>query len=234
MERRAAQQEPQACNPKSSIYEKTGAICSAESINDTLTLYRWLVGAASHTFSLASVSPSLSASLLGTEPFPSKIQYMGPDDPDYPNLIKITDDAAHIPGMRTVISTRLLANCKLTPSPDGTRVGNHKRSNLLDDSELCIKRGCTRAHTRCPEVLGQSAPCRYSASLRSARTRCFYQNLNLQVEVPLWEFSGSYDTSELLTECGGCVGTDGQVASEKRPLGRDRGKVWSGEAIWIL
>ncbi|KAF5923395.1 hypothetical protein HPG69_006564 [Diceros bicornis minor] len=129
--------------------------------------------------------------------------------------------------MRTVISTRLLANCKLTPSPDGTRVGNHKRSNLLDDSELCIKRGCTRAHTRCPEVLGQSAPCRYSASLRSARTRCFYQNLNLQVEVPLWEFSGSYDTSELLTECGGCVGTDGQVASEKRPLGRDRGKVHS-------
>lgn len=37
----------QACNPKYSDYDKTGSICAAENINDTLTQYRWLVSAPS-------------------------------------------------------------------------------------------------------------------------------------------------------------------------------------------
>lgn len=35
----------QACNPKYHDFDKTGSICSAENINDTLTQYRWLVSA---------------------------------------------------------------------------------------------------------------------------------------------------------------------------------------------
>lgn len=37
----------QACNPKYHDFDKTGSICTAESINDTLTQYRWLVSAPS-------------------------------------------------------------------------------------------------------------------------------------------------------------------------------------------
>lgn len=35
----------QACNPKYPDYDKTGSICVSEHINDTLTLYRWLISA---------------------------------------------------------------------------------------------------------------------------------------------------------------------------------------------
>ena len=35
----------QACNPKYPDYDKTGSICVSESINNTLTRYRWLVSA---------------------------------------------------------------------------------------------------------------------------------------------------------------------------------------------
>lgn len=35
----------QACNPKYHDFDKTGSICSAENVNDTLTQYRWLVSA---------------------------------------------------------------------------------------------------------------------------------------------------------------------------------------------
>ena len=37
----------QACNPKYHDFDKTGSICTAENINDTLTQYRWLVSAPS-------------------------------------------------------------------------------------------------------------------------------------------------------------------------------------------
>ena len=35
----------QACNPKYHDFDKTGSICTAEHINDTLTQYRWMVSA---------------------------------------------------------------------------------------------------------------------------------------------------------------------------------------------
>uniref|UniRef100_S4RMN5 Uncharacterized protein n=1 Tax=Petromyzon marinus TaxID=7757 RepID=S4RMN5_PETMA len=91
----------------------------------------------------------------------------------------------------------------------GTRVGNHKCSNLVDYDELQTRHGFLTDATKNPEVIGETSPYQYSAGLRSAATLRFYRNLNL--EACLWEFVSFYDMSELLTECGGSIGTDGQV-----------------------
>ncbi|XP_067889545.1 FRAS1-related extracellular matrix protein 3 [Heterodontus francisci] len=257
-----------ACNPKYSDYDKTGSICSAENINDTLTQYRWLVSAPSgqdgvtspmrevdsNTFftstklitldsiyfqagsrvqcaaraftttgeaGLELLSPISTISkedglcqsrvpgAVGAEPFSAKLRYTGSDDPDHPNLIKLTVTMPHMDGMLPVISSRPLSNFELTLSPDGTRVGNHKCSNLLDHNEVSTRYGFINDATKNPEVIGETSPYQYSTALRSASTLRFYRNLNL--EACLWEFTSYYDMSELLTDCGGTIGTDGQV-----------------------
>uniref|UniRef100_A0A8D0L5A9 FRAS1 related extracellular matrix 3 n=1 Tax=Sphenodon punctatus TaxID=8508 RepID=A0A8D0L5A9_SPHPU len=257
-----------ACNPKSSDYDKTGSICAAENINDTLTLYRWLVSAPSGSDGVTSPMREVDSNTfftntkaitldsiyfqagsrvqcaaravnangdvglellsqiytvsredglcqpripgtVGAEPFSAKIRYTGPDDPDYPNLIKLIVRMPHIDGMLPVISTRPLSNFELTLSPDGTRVGNHKCSNLLDYNEIQTTHGFITDNTKNLEVTGETSPYQYSTSLRSARTLRFYRNLNL--EAFLWEFNSYYDMSELLTDCSGSIGTDGQV-----------------------
>lgn len=111
--------------------------------------------------------------------------------------------------MLPVISTRPLTNFELTLSPDGTRVGNHRCSNLLDYKEVTTGHSFITASTRSPDGLGDAAPYQFSGSLRGASTLRFYRNLNL--EACLWEFSSYYHMSELLTDCGGTIGTDGQV-----------------------
>ncbi|KAM7374500.1 hypothetical protein PAMP_007153 [Pampus punctatissimus] len=73
---------------------------------------------------------------VGAEPFSAKLRYTGADDPKHPNLIKVTVTMPHIDGMLPIISTRPLMNFELTLSPDGTRVGNHRCSNLLDYNEV--------------------------------------------------------------------------------------------------
>ncbi|XP_026524411.1 FRAS1-related extracellular matrix protein 3 [Notechis scutatus] len=257
-----------ACNPKYSDYDKTGSICAAENINDTVTLYRWLVSAPSgmdgvtspmrevdsNTFFTNTKSIALDSiyfqagsrvqcaaravkangdvglellspihiinrqeglcqprilGTVGAEPFSAKIHYMGPDDPDYPNLIRFSVTMPHIDGMLPVISTRPLSNFELTLSPDGTRVGNHKCSNLLDYNEIETKHGFITDDIKNPEVIGETSPYQYSSSIRSAKTLRFYRNLNL--EACLWEFISYYDMSELVTGCSGSIGTDGQV-----------------------
>uniref|UniRef100_A0ABM5GJ71 FRAS1-related extracellular matrix protein 3 isoform X1 n=1 Tax=Pogona vitticeps TaxID=103695 RepID=A0ABM5GJ71_9SAUR len=257
-----------ACNPKYSDYDKTGSICAAENINDTLTLYRWLVSAPSgsdgvtspmrevdsNTFFTNTKSIALDSiyfqagsrvqcaaravnangdvglellspiytinreeglcqpripGTVGAEPFSAKIRYTGPDDPDYPNLIKLTVTMPHMDGMLPVVSTRPLSNFELTLSPDGTRVGNHKCSNLLDYNEIETTRGFITENIKNPEVIGEASPYQYSSAMRSAKTLRFYRNLNL--EACLWEFNSYYDMSELLTDCSGSIGTDGQV-----------------------
>ncbi|NXV33419.1 FREM2 protein, partial [Rissa tridactyla] len=257
-----------ACNPKYSDYDKTGSICAMENINDTLTLYRWLVSAPSgsdgvtspmrevdsNTFFTSTKSISLDSiyfqagsrlqcaaravnangdaglellspiytvnredglcqpripGTVGAEPFSAKICYTGPGDPDHPNLIRLTVTMPHMDGMLPVISTRPLSNFELTLSPDGTRVGHHKCSNLLDYNEIQTKHGFITEETKNPKVIGEMSPYQYSSALRSAKTLRFYQNLNL--EACLWEFNSYYDMSELLTDCGGSIGTDGQV-----------------------
>ncbi|KAJ8000694.1 hypothetical protein DPEC_G00183020 [Dallia pectoralis] len=257
-----------ACNPKYHDFDKTGSICTAERINDTLTQYRWLVSAPSgsdgvtspmrevdtNTFftntksialdsiyfqagsrvqcaarafntngdaglelssTIAVVSkeeglcqPRISGT-VGAEPFSAKIRYTGPDDPDFPNLIKLTVNMPHMDGMLPVISTRPLSNFELTLSPDGTRVGNHRCSNLLDFNEIQTGHGFITDATKNPEIIGETSPYQYSAAMRSANSLRFYRNLNL--EACLWEFNSYYDMSELLATCGGSVGTDGQV-----------------------
>ncbi|KAL2098421.1 hypothetical protein ACEWY4_007628 [Coilia grayii] len=146
---------------------------------------------------------------VGAEPFSAKIRYTGPDDPDYPNLIKLTVTMPHMDGMLPVISTRPLSNFELTLSPDGTRVGNHRCSNLLDFNEIQTGHGFITDSTKNPEIIGETSPYQYSVVMRSANSLRFYRNLNL--EACLWEFSSYYDMSELLNTCGGSIGTDGQV-----------------------
>lgn len=113
--------------------------------------------------------------------------------------------------MLPVVSTRPLSNFELTLSPDGTRVGNHRCSNLLDYTEVRTRYGFITNATRNPEAIGGTAPYQYSSALRGQKTLRFYRNLHL--EACLWEFVSYYDMSELLSDCGGNIGTDGQVSS---------------------
>ncbi|XP_032007089.1 FRAS1-related extracellular matrix protein 2 [Hylobates moloch] len=147
--------------------------------------------------------------VVGAEPFSAKLRYTGPEDPDYTNLIKLTVTMPHIDGMLPVISTRELSNFELTLSPDGTRVGNHKCSNLLDYTEVKTHYGFLTDATTNPEIIGETYPYQYSLPIRGPNTLRFYRNLNL--EACLWEFVSYYDMSELLADCGGTIGTDGQV-----------------------
>ncbi|XP_053312033.1 FRAS1-related extracellular matrix protein 2 [Spea bombifrons] len=147
--------------------------------------------------------------VVGAEPFSAKMRYTGSDDPDHSNLIKVIVTLPHIDGMLPVISTREMSNFELTLSPDGTRAGNHKCSNLLDYNEVRTRYGFLSNSTKNPELIGETSPYQYSPQLRGSNTLRFYRNLNL--EACLWEFTSYYDMSELLTECGGTIGTDGQV-----------------------
>ncbi|KAK2828336.1 hypothetical protein Q5P01_019370 [Channa striata] len=257
-----------ACNTKYPDYDKTGSICVSEHINNTLTRYRWLIGAPAgpdgvtspmrevdfDTFFTSSkritldsvyfqagsrvqcaaravnsngdeglelISPIVTISreegmcqprkmgTVGAEPFSAKLRYTGADDPKHPNLIKVTVTMPHVDGMLPVISTRSLVNFDLTLSPDGTRVGNHRCSNLLDYNEVTTGHGFVTASTRSLGSVGDTAPYQFSSSLRGDSTLRFYKNLNL--EACLWEFTSYYHMSELLTDCGGTIGTDGQV-----------------------
>ncbi len=132
----------------------------------------------------------------------------------YPLIVNLTFLllCLHPPsGMLPVVSTRPLSNFELTLSHDGTRVGNHRCSNLLDFTEVKTHYSFLTEATKNPEVIGETAPYQYSTSLRGSSTLRFYRNLNL--EACLWEFSSYYDMSELLSDCGGTIGTDGQVSS---------------------
>ncbi|XP_049431948.1 FRAS1-related extracellular matrix protein 2b [Epinephelus fuscoguttatus] len=149
------------------------------------------------------------AGTVGAEPFSAKLRYTGTEDTDHPNLIKLTVTMPHIDGMLPVISTRALSNFELTLSPDGTRVGNHRCSNLLDYTEVKTRYSFLTEATKNPEVIGETASYQYSTSLRGSSALRFYRNLNL--EACLWEFTSYYDMSELLSDCGGTIGTDGQV-----------------------
>lgn len=118
--------------------------------------------------------------------------------------------------MLPVVSTRPLSNFELTLSLDGTRVGQHRCSNLLDYNEVKTRYGFLTEATKNPEVIGNTEPYQYDTSLRGSGTLRFYRNLNL--EACLWEFTSYYDMSELLSDCGGTIGTDGQVRSSSFEL----------------
>lgn len=82
----------------------------------------------------------------------------------------------------------------------------------MDISELRTDYGFVTDETKNPNVIGEVAPYQFDTALRSDQTLRFYRNLDL--ESCLWEFETYYDMSELLEECGGVVGTDGQVSTQ--------------------
>ncbi|XP_078683006.1 FRAS1-related extracellular matrix protein 2-like [Branchiostoma floridae x Branchiostoma belcheri] len=149
------------------------------------------------------------AGTIGADPFTAKMRYTGAEDPDHPNLIRLSVTMPHIDGMLPVISTQELANFEITLSQDGTRIGLHKCSNLLDFDEVDTRYGFITDETKNPNIVGETQPYQYSSDLRGEKALRFYRNLDL--ESCLWEFVSYYDMSELLTECGGQIGTDGQV-----------------------
>ncbi|KAM9436971.1 FRAS1-related extracellular matrix protein 2-like [Salvelinus alpinus] len=166
---------------------------------------------------------------VGAGPFSAKLRYTGAEDPDHPNLLKLTVAMPHIDGMLPVISTHPLSNMELTLSPDGTRVGNHRCSNLLDYSEVTTGHGFITATARNAESVGDTFPYQYSTPMRGDNTLRFYKNLNL--EACLWGFTSYYNMSELLTDCGGTIRTDGQplISGPLEPHRHDTETVTPGE-----
>ncbi len=130
--------------------------------------------------------------------------------------IHVTFSSFALIGMLPVVSTRPLSNFELTLSPDSMRVGNHRCSNLLDYTEVRTRYGFITDATQNPDAIGGTAPYQYSTALRGQNTLRFYRNLHL--EACLWEFVSYYDMSELLNNCGGTIGTDGQVRKERESV----------------
>ncbi|XP_038062968.1 extracellular matrix protein 3-like [Patiria miniata] len=149
------------------------------------------------------------AEAIGAEPYTAKLKYTGPTDLEHPNKLKLSITMPHVDGMLPVISTRQLSNFELALSKDGYRVGTHRCSNLLDYNEIPTEYGFINSETKNANVIGQSQPYQFSTEMRGAATLRFYRNLDL--EACLWDFTTYYDMSELLNECGGQIGTDGQV-----------------------
>ncbi|KAM8808168.1 LOW QUALITY PROTEIN: FRAS1-related extracellular matrix protein 3 [Eudromia elegans] len=169
---------------------------------------------------------------VGAEPFSAKICYTGPDDLDYPSLIRLTVTMSHVDGMLPVISTCPISSFELTLSPGSTRV-RHKYSNQLDYDELQTKHGLITQGTQNPKVTGETSPSQYSA-LRSARTLRFYRSLGQGAA--LWELSSCCDMAEPLSLCGGTAGTNGHVGGPFLPgagLGEDTGSGFPSGCMWI-
>ncbi|KAJ8412507.1 hypothetical protein AAFF_G00128430 [Aldrovandia affinis] len=194
-----------------SIYFQSGSRvqCAARAVNSNGDEGLELSSAIVSISTVEGMCQPRKVGTVGAEPFSAKLRYTGADDPDHANLIKLTVTMPHMDGMLPVVSTRPLSNFELTLSPDGTRVGNHRCSNLLDYNEVSTRHGFLTDSTKNSELIGETSPYQYSTSLRGASTLRFYRNLNL--EACLWEFVSYYDMSELLTDCGGTIGTDGQV-----------------------
>ncbi|XP_071087584.1 FRAS1-related extracellular matrix protein 2-like [Haliotis cracherodii] len=151
---------------------------------------------------------------IGAEPFTAKVRYTGPDDLKYPNKVRVAVTIPHRDGMLPIVSTRQLSNFELTLSRDGTRVATHRCSNLLDFDEYETEYGFITNATKNPNIIGETEPYQYSADIRSKPTLRFYRNLNM--DSCLWEFVSYYDMSELTTDCGGEINTDGQVLNSKQ------------------
>ncbi|XP_013413797.1 FRAS1-related extracellular matrix protein 2-like [Lingula anatina] len=151
---------------------------------------------------------------VGAEPFTAKLRYTGPGDPTHPNMVRLSVTIPHRDGMLPVISTNILSNFELALSPDAFRIGQHKCSNLLDYDEVRTKYGYITNETKNPNIVGSMEPYQYNADIRSEPSLRFYKNLDL--EACLWEFVTYYTMSELVTDCGGTIGTDGQVLNLKQ------------------
>lgn len=59
--------------------------------------------ALNHLYLPAGMCQPRIAGTVGAEPFSAKIRYTGPDDPDFPNLIKLTVNMPHMDGEQKTI-----------------------------------------------------------------------------------------------------------------------------------
>uniref|UniRef100_A0A8C4R605 Calx-beta domain-containing protein n=1 Tax=Eptatretus burgeri TaxID=7764 RepID=A0A8C4R605_EPTBU len=146
---------------------------------------------------------------IGAEPFSARLHYTGPEDPDLPNLIQLKVSLPHIDGMLPVISTQPLSNFELTLSPSAARIASHRCSNLLDVNDIPTRFGFLNTRSGAALRGTDARPYWDSVALRGNSTTHFYHNLDLNG--CLWVFSSHFDMSELVTECGGKVTTDGQI-----------------------
>ncbi|XP_064636452.1 FRAS1-related extracellular matrix protein 2-like [Lineus longissimus] len=148
---------------------------------------------------------------FGAEPFSAKIKYTGAEDgAENANKIKLTVTVPHRDGMLPAISTNVLSNFDLTLSPNTFRLGLHRCSNLLDFNEVKTESGFITNGTASNGV--EVEPYQYDNELRGDKTLRFYKNLNL--ETCMWTFTAYFTMSELIVDCGGSIGTDGQVKND--------------------
>lgn len=155
-----------------------------------------------------------SLNSVGAEPFTAKLRYTGPGDSKYANKVRISIVIPHRDGMFPVVSTRRLSNFELILSPDGTRIGQHRCSNLLDYDEIQTQFGFITNETRNADMTSVMEPYQYNSKLRGDTALRFYRNLNL--ESCLWKFTAYYDISELVNICGGDITTHGQAQNLKQ------------------
>ncbi|XP_064795225.1 FRAS1-related extracellular matrix protein 2-like [Oncorhynchus masou masou] len=194
------------------VYLQAGARvqCSARAVSTTGRGGLGLTSPQVEVSMEEGLCPPHTPGAIGAEPFSAKIRYTGPDDPQHPNLIRLTVTMPHVDGMLPFISTRPLSNLALTLNHDPSRLGNHRCSNLQGgpgdarDTRL----GLTSAGVAVTGVVGGSH-LRNSIAQDGALSLRFYNSLDL--ETCVWSFSGYYSISDLLSDCGGTVKTDGQV-----------------------
>ncbi|XP_033743920.1 LOW QUALITY PROTEIN: extracellular matrix protein 3-like [Pecten maximus] len=159
--------------------------------------------------------PPRNPASIGSEPFSSRLRYLGANDPVHPNMVQVTITIPHHDGLLPVLSTHQLSNFEFILTHNALRVAQHKCSNLLDISDLQVTSGFgfVSNSTRNHNSLGLE-PYQFSSTLRGDSTLRFYRSLDL--ESCLWEFDGYFDMSELVSVCGGEISTDGQPIDLKQ------------------
>ncbi|GAB1604772.1 hypothetical protein Ahia01_000758700 [Argonauta hians] len=157
---------------------------------------------------------SQNTNSLDFEPFSAKLRYIGSQDSNYANKVQITVTIPHQDGMLPAISTRHLSNFELILSPDGTRIGQHRCSNLLDYNEIQTNIGFLTNKTHNSKMMREMEPYQFNSKLRGKSALRFYRNLNL--ETCLWEFTSYYAMSELVTICSGEISSDSEMPQPKQ------------------
>ncbi|XP_014777556.1 extracellular matrix protein 3 [Octopus bimaculoides] len=155
-----------------------------------------------------------NANSLDFEPFSAKLRYISSQDSVYANKIQITVTVPHQDGMLPAISTRHLSNFELILSPDGTRIGQHRCSNLLDYNEIQTNFGFISNQTQSVHNIKEIEPYQFNGKLRGKSALRFYRNLNL--ETCLWEFTSYYAMSELITICSSEISSDNEIPESKQ------------------
>eukprot|EP00118_Oscarella_pearsei_P004303 m.18164 g.18164 ORF g.18164 m.18164 type:complete len:3072 (+) comp27610_c0_seq1:382-9597(+) len=158
--------------------------------------------------------PRFDDTEVGAEPYSTTIKYLGPDDPNNPNMVEVTVRIQHSNGLIPVISTRPLTSSNQLLTQSSLRTATHSCSNLLQPQEVATRAGFSSMKTGNDMARGDVTPYQYNSLMRTDPTLRFYRNLNLQTCT--WTFVGYYSMDELVTSCGGTV--------DREPTVRDNTK----------